>query len=187
MGLEARAVRRESPSLRVVEGGIALGRLSTHAFSGAVISCGVAGGLRTDLETGTVLIPRSVQRPDGEPLECDAGLVAALDAAARRLGFEPEFAPMLTSATIVHGAERASWANRGFAGVDMETGLLEAPRVAAVRVILDTPLHELSADWAHPVAALLRPKNWPEAMWLGRTAPRSARVAARVLAAAVSP
>ena len=72
----------------------------------------------------------------------------------------------------------------GYAGVDMETGLLDAPRIAAVRVILDTPQHELSPDWLRPARALRNPRNWPQALWLARDAPRCARRAAEVVAAA---
>ncbi|MGZ3508465.1 MAG: phosphorylase family protein [Vulcanimicrobiaceae bacterium] len=184
--LEARAVKREAPALSVVESGVALAQLDEHLLRDAVVSCGLAGGLRTDLPSGTVLIPQSVRRPSGETLQCDAELVETLIAGARRLGFEPVLAPMMTSTTIVRGAARRSWAELGYASVDMETGLLLAPRVAAVRVVLDTPLRELSEDWLHPATAFLRPRNWPEAVWLAGTAPRCARIAARVVSAAFS-
>jgi hypothetical protein len=51
-------------------------------------------------------------------------------------------------------------------------------------VILDTPARELNADWLRPVRALSDPRNWAEAMWLAREAPRCARRAAEVVAAA---
>jgi len=105
-----------------------------------------------------------------------------LAAAARSLGFEPVLEPMLTSRTIVNGAERDVWARAGYAGVDMETGLIDAPRVAAVRVVLDTPQRELSAEWIEPMRALRNPRNWMQALWLARHAPRFARRAAQVVA-----
>jgi Phosphorylase superfamily len=181
LGLEANAIRRERPNAAVVEGGIALAKLR-EALHGTVVICGLAGGLREDLPTGALLVPSRVRRPDGREFECDAELVAAFAASARRLGVEPVFDPLLTSDTIVNGSARLEWAARGYAGVDMETGLVEARRVAAVRVVLDTPQHELSTDWVNPIRAMLKPSNWSQAIWLAREAPRAARLAARVVA-----
>jgi hypothetical protein len=164
-----------------------LSRAGDRPLRGIVISCGLAGGLRADVRTGSVLIPERVLRPDGTTLECDGELVAALRAAARSLGSAPITAPMVTSTTIVHGSLRSTWAELGYAGVDMETGLLLAPRVAAVRVVLDTPLRELSEDWLHPSTALLRLRNWPQALWLSREAPRCARLAAQIVRTALAP
>ena len=184
--LEAKAARRLLPRIAVVEAGIALVKLRGTALAeaAAVVSCGLAGGLHARYPSGTVLVPREVRRPSGGVLRCDPELVAALAAASRRLGYEPVGEPLLTSAAIVRGGERAAWSEAGYAAVDMETGLLDLPRVAAVRVVLDTPLHELSADWLHPGRALANPKNWPEALWLARYAARYARRAAAVVSAA---
>jgi hypothetical protein len=183
--LEARALRRELPGGAIVKTGVALGDLRAP-LGDTVLSCGLAGGLRADLPTGTLLLPREVRRPDGRTLHCDAELVEALADAARALGLEPVFAPLLTAERIVHGAARTRWAGEGYAAVDMETGRLDARRVAAVRVVLDTPAHELSRDWERPLAAMLKPWNWPEAMWLAREAPRAARLAARVAAQGIA-
>ncbi|HLY02515.1 MAG TPA: hypothetical protein VKR56_08450 [Candidatus Cybelea sp.] len=180
--LECNALRRVLPEARVVQVGIALADLRAP-LGDTIVSCGLAGGLRSDLPTGTLLIPREVRRPDGDALLCDAELVEALAEGARSLGIEPVFAALLTTDSIVNGAARDMWAAQGFAGVDMETGRLAAPRVAAVRVILDTPHHELSAEWRTPLRAMLNPRNWPQAAWLAREAPRAARLAALVLGA----
>ncbi len=186
LSIEANAVRRELPNAKVLEGGIALAKLH-EPLHGTIVVCGVAGGLRPDVSTGTVLVPRRVRRPDGSELECDAELVAAFAASARRLGVEPVLDPLLTAATIVNGAARLEWAARGYAGVDMETGLIRSERVAAVRVVLDTPFHELSTDWVNPMRAMLRPSNWPQAVWLASAAPRAARLAARVITQVIGP
>lgn len=183
--IEARAARRELPDVRIYEAGMALAK-RRNGFGAVVISCGVAGCLGADTPTGSVLIPREVLRPDGSTLVCDAELVAALAGAARSLGFEPLLAPLVTSSSLIRGPERAVWAARGYAGVDMETGLLDAPQIAAVRVVLDTPQRELRADWLRPARAMLDPRNWAEARWLAREAPRCARRAAAVVAAACS-
>src|SRR5215472_2247052 len=98
-GLEARVARRALPGVRVVCSGVSLRRLphSGASLTGTLVTCGVAGALRAGLPTGTVLVPRRVLRPDGRLLECDAALVSALAAAARRLGHEPELATMATT------------------------------------------------------------------------------------------
>ncbi len=181
-GLEARAVRREDPQLNVVESGIALVKLDRTCLSSAVISCGLAGGLSRAFPTGTVLIPREVARPEGKRLVCDEPLQRALVQSARHLGFEPLEDAMITSAIIVRGVDRERLAKRGYTGVDMESGRLTAPRVAVVRVILDTPLNELSSAWVRPALALMNPLLWPQAAWLARNAPRCARIAARITA-----
>jgi hypothetical protein len=181
--LEYRALRRALPDARIVRTGIAL-KKSCADLGEIVVSCGLAGGLRGDLPTGTVLIPREVRRPDGSMLRCDAELVEAFARGARQLGIDPVFDPLVTTGSIVRGAARAHWAAQGYAGVDMETGRIDAPRVAAVRVVLDTPQREISADWQAPLLAILKPWNWPQALWLAREAPRAAALAARVAAAA---
>jgi hypothetical protein len=181
--LECKALRRAMPEARIELVGIGLEK-SPGKLGEIVVSCGLAGGLRPDLRTGTLLIPREVRRPDGSTLQCDAELVGIFSSSARQIGIEPVFDPLLTSSEIVRGKARARWAAQGYAAVDMETGRIIAPRVAAVRVILDTPLREISADWVSPLRAMLKPRNWPEALWLALEAPRAAALAARVAAGA---
>jgi hypothetical protein len=183
--LEARAARRYCRSVvRVAESGIALSRLSGVTFD-AAISCGVAGGLRRDLPTGTVLIPREVRTTDGRATQCDPALVASLRVAAVEMGYAPVDVPLLSSSALVTGDERAHWAELGLAGVDMETAFLSASRLAAVRVILDTPDRELSKEWLNPARAMLNPSNWPRAIWLAREGPRCATIAARIVGQAL--
>jgi hypothetical protein len=180
--LEAKCARRALPQTRVVETGVALAKLrGGGALGDVVISCGLAGGLHRDLHTGTVVIPRTVLRPDGTTMTCDPDLTQALTDAARSLGTNCVLDPIVTPAHIVTGDDRLLWAQRGYAGVDMETGMLHAPRIAAVRVLLDTPLRELSEEWLHPHTAILKPWLWPEALWLARHAPRCADLAARIV------
>jgi len=183
--VEAKAARRELGNLRVFEAGVALAKMR-DGFGDTIVSCGLAGGVRHEFHTGTVVVPREVLRPDGTTLTCDDELSAKLENAARELGFVTIADPIVTTDHVVTGDERARWAGLGYAGVDMETGLLRAPRIAAVRVILDTPLRELSEDWLNPVTAALKPWNWPELIWLAREGPRCARIAARVAARALA-
>jgi hypothetical protein len=184
--VECKPLRRALPEARIVLTGVGLANLRED-LGDTVLSCGLAGGLRKDLPTGTLLLPRKVRRPGGGTLQCDEALVEALAIGARTLGVEPVFDPLLTAESIVNGAARTYWARQGYAGVDMETGRLTASRVAAVRVILDTPESEISADWAVPWRALLKPANWPQARWLAREAPRAAALAAAVVAASQLP
>jgi 4-hydroxy-3-methylbut-2-enyl diphosphate reductase len=185
--LEAGAVRRAHPGATVVLTGVGLSRLPAggEPRAGVVISCGLAGSVLAGVPTGTVLVPGVVVRPDGTELVCDSRAVAALRSASRRLGREPEPGPMCTAARLVTGAERARLAASGCVGVDMETGLLRAERVAAVRVVLDTPERELDPGWARPLTALLRPAAWSQLPWLLANSGRCARLAAGVLAAAL--
>ncbi|HLW46178.1 MAG TPA: hypothetical protein VKW09_00205 [bacterium] len=184
--LEAKAARRALRGARVVvAAGIGLRHLRAPV-AGTAVTCGLAGALSTHLAPGAVVVPHRVLRPDGTWLACDPALVEALVAAARRLGFEPDQGAVATTAALVRGAARAEVAARGCVAVDMETGLLTAPRIATVRAILDTPAREISEVWLrHPLWALVRPAAWGEALWLWRQAPRCAGRAAAVLAEAL--
>jgi Phosphorylase superfamily len=158
----------------------------THEAS-VLLSVGLAGGLSGDASPGVVLVPSEVTYHE-RSLACDPAWSEALSAAAERLDLTVLRAPLLTSNEMVTGFDRRHWAERGFAGVDMETGLLAryASRVAAVRVVLDAPGRELSPRWRHPLLAMLDPMCWGEAFWLARHAPRYARRAAEVLASALA-
>ncbi|MHB8433604.1 MAG: nucleoside phosphorylase-I family protein [Candidatus Tyrphobacter sp.] len=183
--LEARAVRHAAPHVRVVECGVAFSRCDPEGLGTIVISCGLAGGLRVDLPTGTVIVADRVRRPNGEELVCDRALVLQLTVAARKLGCEPVVASLLTSASVVHGVQRERWAREGYAAVDMESGLIIAPRVGVIRVVLDTPARELSPAWLHPVRAFANPLLWKEGLWLAREGPRCAALAAAAIAGIV--
>jgi hypothetical protein len=183
--LEAWAARRAVSGERIIEAGVGLRRLPRKEFGRAVVTCGLAGAVRPGLRTGAVVIPERVLRPDGEWLSCDPLLVASLVAAARELGLEPERGPLGTASAFVRGAARVTWMERGCVAVDMETGLLIAPRIATVRVVLDTPERDLSDVWRRPALVFAHPEIWREAVWLSREAPRCARRAAAVLAAAL--
>jgi len=183
--LEARAVQRRAPAARVLESGVSLARLDGSSLGAIAISCGLAGGLRGDLPTGTVLIPSMLGTTSGESIECDVEWTRRLRHAAQGLGLATVDAPLLSSAKLVTCGDRAYWAERGYSGVDMESAFIRADAIAAVRVILDTPQHELSPEWLNPARAFLNPRNWGQAMWLAREGPRCADLAARIIAAAL--
>ncbi|HEY9181534.1 MAG TPA: hypothetical protein VIO32_12510 [Candidatus Baltobacteraceae bacterium] len=178
-GTEARAIRRyATDGITVVQAGIALKR--AHRFDGLVISCGLAGGVRSGLPAGTPLIPERVYGPDDREIVCDTQAVAALTRAARDLGCAPVHDPLFTSRTLVHGIARKDLEARGFAGVDMETALLDAPRIACVRVVLDTQEREISPAWLRPWSVLFQPFALRDLPFLLREAPRAADLAARI-------
>ncbi len=174
--------------VEVVRCGIALRRSVPAADrERPVITCGLAGGLRPDLEPGTVFVADSVALEDGERVACDPGWVELLIAGARSSGHEPLVGPLLTARSLIVGEERRPWAERGFLAVDMETALLvpSGAPVASLRVILDTGSAEVSERWVTPARSALDPRRWAEAMWLFRRAPAYSALAARCLAAAL--
>ena len=72
----------------------------------------------------------------------------------------------------------------------METGLIDAPRVAAVRVVLDTPQREISADWQYAAAGdaqtvelaagdLARPRSAARGAALPHASSRARRASAK--------
>jgi hypothetical protein len=188
MGVEARPLRRRAAGLRLVRAGIGLATLDRALLTTDVVfSVGLAGGLAPDLASGTVVIPAQVAREDGTLITCDATWCTALVTASRRLGYPTVTLPLLSADGLVTGAGRALWAGRGFAAVDMETALLAGmvPRVAAVRVVMDTPAREISPAWERPARAVLDPRNWREGAWIARAAPRYSTRAARVVASAI--
>jgi len=181
--LEYWAARRTLPGADVRWAGVRLARWKGARDGSIVVVCGLAGALTRGLRPGTVLVPEWVGLPDGRTMRCDAALVQALVAAARTLGFQPDTAPLLTAPSLVLGATRQEWAERGFGAVDMETGLLAGRnlRVATIRVVLDSPDQGISREWLSPASAVLRPRLWGELFWLCRVAPTYALRAAAVL------
>ncbi|HWE61297.1 MAG TPA: hypothetical protein VHB98_06270 [Chloroflexota bacterium] len=181
--LEYWAVRCMLPRARASRAGVRLARWHGAREGTVVVVCGLAGALRSGLRPGTVLVPEQVGLPDGRILRCDAALVATLVAAARAAGFQPETGPLLTAPSLIVGRARRDWARRDFVAADMETGLLaeRALRVATIRVVLDSPEHEISPEWLRPTNAVRHPRVWRELFRLCRDAPRYSLRAARVL------
>jgi hypothetical protein len=187
MGVEVWAVRRRAPHVLVHQAGIGLRGWHGLITTPIVASVGLAGGLRRDLAPGTVVVATEVALEDAPPVSCDQRWVEATISAARRLGFTCVAGPLVTATHLVTGAERGMWAEKGFVAVDMESAYLagRAAGLAVVRVILDTPQHELSPAWERPTRAALDPRNFRELVWLLRNVPRYSLRAASVLAEAV--
>jgi nucleoside phosphorylase len=150
----------------------------------SVISCGVAAGLKPGVPTGAIVIPDRVLGAG----DCDPELTDLLRRSAKELGLVALTGSLAVADRIVAGPRRAELGARGAVAADMESGALfgSATRVAAVRVVLDTPEREISADWLRPLPALARPAAWPEAWWLARATYRCSSLAGAVVAHALA-
>lgn len=184
LGVEAWGVRRRAHDVRVLQVGI--GGTAQPGDAPVVISAGLCGGLLPDQEPGTVVIATQVVDEAGTTHGCDPAVVSALERAAGYLRLPWTKGSIITTTHVVTGAARGVWAGRGHIAVDMESAALAAtaPRFGALRVILDTPRHELSSAWENPARAVRDPSNWSEAAWLGVNAPRYALRVGAVLEAA---
>jgi hypothetical protein len=184
--LETWAARRRLPRARVHRIGIE-GSRGLPEPPGPAIVCGLAGGLDPSLEPGDVVIADAAALPGEDPIPTDPELTGRLEQAARCLGLRTARGPVLTAPHLVTGSARRQWP--GFLAADMEVAhvLRRRPRTAAIRVVLDTGVRELSPDWERPALAGLRPRRWAELLRLAREAPGASLLAASVVRAALSP
>jgi hypothetical protein len=181
--LEYVAAKCALPGADVAWSGVGLARLRRWDRARLYLICGLAGGLASDIRPGTLLIPERVGLPDGRLFDCEGSTVAALHAGLRRAHIPFDARPILTADRMIVGRARNTWAERGFVGVDMETGksAQAGARVATVRVVLDGADHEISGEWEQPLRALRRFSAWKELSWLARMGPYYAWTAARAL------
>lgn len=177
------AVRILLPRACIYRTGVGMARRQKLRQGSIVVVCGLAGALVSGLSPGTILIPEWVGLANGKTMACDPGLVQTLVTATRSLHWQLSTGPLLTASSLIVGSERSKWTQHGFVAVDMETGLLAEQdlHVAAIRVILDTPEHEISSDWLHPEKAFFQAQHWKELWWLSSTAPRYMLRVARVI------
>jgi hypothetical protein len=184
MGVEAWGVRRRARGIRVAQVGI--GGTAPPGKASIVISAGLCGGLLPDQAPGSVMVATSVYDELGVIHACDPVIAARLERAARSLGFPVVSGSLISTRAMVTGSGRDDWARRGHVAVDMESAAAAAtaPRFGTVRVILDTPRHELSPAWVNPMRAIRDPANWSEALWLAIHTPRYALRVGSVLQAA---
>lgn len=150
---EANAVRRGIAASRlaadaqVVQCGIACRDLDVPASVaefGAVISCGFAAGLRADVPTSAVLIPRLVYDESGTSLPVDSDWHARIvDSIDSRV--QPVTDPLIqVSEVVATPASKSALSDDGrFAGADMESAFLAAAcrdhdvPFLVLRVVLD--------------------------------------------------
>jgi 4-hydroxy-3-methylbut-2-en-1-yl diphosphate reductase len=110
----------------------------------AVAIAGFCGATMGGLRAGDVVVAREVRGPEGVTACEYEPLVAAL----AELGITRVRAGPLASVDhLVHGRERRTLAGEGVLAVDMESAWLAAAaagkRFAVLRVVLDTPAHEI--------------------------------------------
>ncbi|SEC03044.1 1-hydroxy-2-methyl-2-butenyl 4-diphosphate reductase [Streptomyces sp. TLI_105] len=115
----------------------------------AVIASGFCAGLAPGMHPGDLIVADETRGPDGATLCTGTELLAkALVKAVP--GRAVHTGPLIGSDHVVRGPERAALAGGGAIAVDMEsaatlrTATSSGPRpVAAVRVVVDAPEHEL--------------------------------------------
>ncbi|MFF9850756.1 phosphorylase family protein [Streptomyces litmocidini] len=115
----------------------------------AVIASGFCAGLAPGMHPGDLIVADETRGPDGTtPCTGTELLVKALVKAVPRRAVHT--GPLIGSDHVVRGPERAALAAGGAIAVDMEsaatlrTAMSSGPRpVAAVRVVVDAPEHEL--------------------------------------------
>ena len=175
---------------RVLRAGVGLSRLDPRReWPAALVSCGLAGSLAPEIGPGAVVVPDYVEDPERGRYDCDPALTADLRRAARRLGVPTLAGGMLTAPRLVTGAERARYAARGLIAVDMEAADLARAghRIAALKIVLDSPGAELSDAWLRPLRAMADLGLWPQLAFLAARAPIYAARAGRIAALAVQP
>ena len=173
--------------MRVVRVGVGATSGEPIAATGVVLSVGLGGALTDEHSPGTVVVPDRVAGEDAAAWTTDPAWSEALRAASLRLGFPTAAGAIVSTAKVVTGAGRTALARHGYDAVDMESAKVAArvQRLAVLRVILDTPSHEISPRWSRPGLAALDPRLWQQGYWLARNAPRFAARAAAVLAEAL--
>ncbi|MET7366639.1 1-hydroxy-2-methyl-2-butenyl 4-diphosphate reductase [Streptomyces sp. NPDC005566] len=125
----------------------ALGR--DGAGGAAVIASGFCAGLAPGMHPGDLVVAEETRDPGGTTACTGTGLL--VDALARAVpGRKVHTGPLTGSDHVVRGPERAALRATGAIAVDMEsaatlrTAVGSGPRpVAAVRVVVDAPEHEL--------------------------------------------
>ena len=195
LGAEQAALRagvRAAPSVRLIRTGMG-GEKALRSVSraltqeeyppGAFLFAGFGAAVGPGIRPGDVLVATEVRDASRGASNGRGGGVTglprpdALAAALRSAGLTVHTGPLFSADAVVRGDRRAELHAAGVLAVDMETaGALRALPVglpaAAVRVVVDTPEHEL-----------LRPGT----LFHGLRAWRALRTAAPVLAAFGSP
>ena len=194
-----RALAARDPTLSVIQSGPGPERAASAAraalASGAsgLLSFGLAGALREDLDPGAVLLPRRVRSAAGASFDADSEWHAALVAAVRDAGFEPAVDDLLSvPSAITTVADKMKAAANGAAAADMESAAIAAvavragARFVALRVVVDSAGDELPADverWIDErgerrigaaLSAALKPKQW-RGLWMLAQRYRAAR------------
>ena len=202
LGIERAALRASAdrdPPLGILQSGPGAERAAraatTALASGAsgLLSFGLAGALRRQLEPGDVVLPRRVLTTTGAAFNADDEWHAALAANLRAAGMRPNLDDLLSvPAALTTPAEKSAAAAGGAAAVDMESAAIAGvaaragARFVALRVVVDAAGDELPADlerWIDErgerrigaaLSAALRPAQW-RSLWILAQRYRAAR------------
>jgi 4-hydroxy-3-methylbut-2-enyl diphosphate reductase len=148
--IERAAVRCGLPEALVLRCGVGAARaratalVAAHTPAAAVVVTGFCGAVVSGLRAGDVVVASEVRGPEGATRCASGAIVAALAA----VGLERvRVGPVASVDHLVYGAERGLLAGEGVLAADMESAWL-APAAAGrpfavVRVVLDTPAHEI--------------------------------------------
>ncbi|MEU5820243.1 1-hydroxy-2-methyl-2-butenyl 4-diphosphate reductase [Streptomyces sp. NPDC047803] len=142
-------VLRTGMGPRAAESAVARALERDGAADTAVIASGFCAGLAPGMHPGDLVVARET-RAAGDPVPCTGAELLA-EALARAVpGRTVHTGPLTGSDHVVRGHERGELRATGAIAVDMEsaatlrTALRSGPRpVAAVRVVVDAPEHEL--------------------------------------------
>ncbi|WP_406457353.1 1-hydroxy-2-methyl-2-butenyl 4-diphosphate reductase [Streptomyces sp. NBC_00876] len=142
-------VLRTGMGPKAAEAAVARALGDGRASGAAVIASGFCAGLAPGMHPGDLVVADET-RMAGEPVPC-TGTDLLAEALARAVpGRTVHRGPLTGSGHVVRGHERAELRATGAIAVDMEsaatlrTALRSGPRpVAAVRVVVDAPEHEL--------------------------------------------
>jgi hypothetical protein len=194
LGVERAAFRaRGANAAAVIQSGPGPER-AAHAATAALasgasglVSFGLAGALREQLEAGVVLLPRRVRTAAGASFGADPEAHALLAAALHAAGIRPNLDDLLSvPAALTTAAEKLDAAADGAVGVDMESAAIAGvaaragARFVALRVVVDTARDELPREverWIDErgerrlgaaFSAALRPARWPSLVTLAR-------------------
>jgi 4-hydroxy-3-methylbut-2-enyl diphosphate reductase len=147
--LEARALRRGAPGLRVLRSGIGPARARAAAprllaeAAQAVALAGLCGALDPALEPGALFVASELRGGEGAALRLEPAPVCA---ALERVGLAAHVGPLISVDHVVRGAERQRLRRAGAIAADMESAWLAqgaGPRpLAVLRVVLDAPGRE---------------------------------------------
>ena len=151
LSVEALALRR-GHGLRVVRSGMGAERSARTARKLAaepartIVVAGLGGALDAHLAPGDVVVADEVRAVDGFTVASCAD-PESLAAALSRQGLNVSVGRIVSADHIVRGDERRTLARTGAVAVDMESSwlapLARGRRFSVVRVVVDTPSHEL--------------------------------------------
>jgi len=190
LAIEARAIRSGARSADVRRVGMGPRRAARTAAAiprspaQSTVIAGVCGALDPRLSPGDVVLASELRGPEGTITCPDPAILAGL---LRRAGLTVHVGPIVSSARIVRGRRRQELQATGALAVDMESAWIaralgDRPMVT-LRVVVDTPRHELHRPLRMFSAALLAFRNLRRAAglveeWAGASAPREVVLAA---------